>query len=68
MPVYRYNCSCGYNHDQFLKQDVQTKVMVCLRCGRGITARQVRDNTAVIAENNEVHGVLKYDNGQRATR
>lgn len=63
MPIYRYKHSCGYEHDQFLAQDKETVVLTCLRCLKGVTARQVRDKHAVINENNEVHGVFRRDHG-----
>lgn len=59
MPVYRYSHTCGFSHDQFLKADKDTIVLKCLRCGGGVTARQVRDNTARFAENNDVTGILR---------
>lgn len=62
MAVYRYKCVCGYEHDQFLKADKASIILKCLRCGRGITARQVRDKSARFAENNEVIGILRDEN------
>lgn len=65
MPVYRYKHTCGYEHDQFLREDKDSIVLNCLRCGRGVTARQVRDKHTVINENNEVHGVFRRDHGRK---
>lgn len=61
MPVYRYEHDCGYSHDQFLNTDKNTIVMACERCGRNVSARQVRDNTVEFVENNEVTGVLRHE-------
>lgn len=44
MPVYHYDHShCGMNQDFYLKQDVDSKVVACERCGGNVTARQVRN-------------------------
>lgn len=64
MPIYRYEHKCGYNGDQFLKQDKESIVLPCARCGQNVTARQVRDKTTVINENNEVRGIFRHDNTQ----
>lgn len=61
MPLYRYEHDCGYSHEQFLQADKESVVMPCLRCGRGVTARQVRDKSAIIKEKDEVKGVLTRD-------
>lgn len=59
MPVYRYEHDCGFTHDQFLNQDKDRVLLKCLRCGRGVFARQVRDKSAVIKEKDGVSGVLR---------
>lgn len=59
MPIYRYKHSCGYEHDQFLKADKDSVLLTCERCGGGVTARQVRDNTVKFAEKNDVVGILR---------
>jgi len=64
MPIYRYKHDCGYSHDFFLKTDQQSIVVKCERCKRGVTARQVRDKSVTVAENNETRGVLRHDNGR----
>lgn len=61
MPVYRYKHDCGYSHDQWLDADKDTIILECERCHRDVSARQVRDKTTVIAENNEVKGVLRHE-------
>lgn len=58
MPVYKYAHDCGYEHEQFLKQDKQTVLLKCLRCGRDVTARQIRDNSVKFAEKDHVVGVI----------
>ena len=61
MPVYRYKHDCGFEHDQFLQSDKDSVIMKCLRCGRNVTARQVRDKTAFFATKDEVTGVLRHE-------
>jgi predicted nucleic acid-binding Zn ribbon protein len=61
MPVYRYKHDCGYEHDQFLNTDKDTILLKCERCGSNVSARQVRDRKAIIAENNEVKGILRHE-------
>lgn len=63
MAFYRYLHDCGFENTQFLKEDKESVVLKCLRCGRGVTARQVRDKTAVVNENNEVKGVFQRERG-----
>lgn len=65
MSVYRYKCQCGAEQDQFLQTDKDSVVLTCQSCGRGVSARQVRDKTAVIKENNEVHGIFRREPGAR---
>lgn len=61
MPVYRYEHDCGYKHDQFLQADKDTIILPCERCGRNVTARQVRDKTVVVSEKDEVTGILRHE-------
>ena len=62
MSIYKYECTCGYKHEQFLKADKDTVLLKCERCGKMISARQIRDKTVTFAENNEVVGILRHDN------
>lgn len=59
MAFYRYKHDCGFENTQFLKADKESIVMNCLRCGRGVSARQVRDKTIEVKEKNEVRGVFR---------
>jgi predicted nucleic acid-binding Zn ribbon protein len=59
--IYRYECTCGYKHSQFLKVDKDSILLKCERCGKMISARQVRDKTVTFAENNEVVGILRHE-------
>jgi putative FmdB family regulatory protein len=63
MPIYRYACTCGYKHDQFLKQDKQEVLLKCLRCGKNIMSRQVRDASVTFAEKDMVTGVMRNEKG-----
>lgn len=65
MPIYRFSCQCGLkDFSQFLKVDKETVPLKCQACGRTNSAHQVRDKTAIMAENNEVRGVLRRDKQQ----
>lgn len=61
MHIYRYKHDCGYSHDQALKQDKQEVLLKCLRCGRSVVARQVRDNTVTFAEKDMITGVMRNE-------
>lgn len=61
MAFYRYKHDCGYEHTQFLKADKESVVLKCLRCGKGVTARQVRDKAATVHEKNDVRGVFRHE-------
>lgn len=63
MPFYRYEHDCGFNHTQFLNEDKQSVVLKCDRCGRGVTARQVRDKAVAVNERDEVKGVFRRESG-----
>jgi len=61
MPIYRYSHDCGYSHDQFLKQDKDSVILKCQRCSRDVTARQVRDKTAIFKEKDDVIGIMRHE-------
>lgn len=61
MPVYRYEHTCGFSHDQFLKVDKSSVTLECERCHFKVVARQVRDNTIKTVENNDVVGLLRNE-------
>ena len=61
MPVFRYKHECGYVHSQFLQSEKDSIILKCERCGRDVSARQVRDNTVKFATNNEVTGILRHE-------
>jgi len=61
MPVYRYKCTCGLEFDQFLRADKDSIILKCKRCGKGVSARQVRDRTAEFKSKNEVTGLFQHD-------
>lgn len=67
MPVYTYKHTCGFDQRLFLKEDKETIIIPCFRCGRNVTARQVRDKKLVIGEADGVVGVLERD-GKQNTR
>ena len=64
MPIYTYQCECGNNFQQFLREDKATVLLKCQACARTNTARQIIDKSVQISENNEVRGVLRHDNSQ----
>lgn len=58
--IYKYKCqNCKFDTKQFLRTNVSSIVLKCLRCGRGVTAYAVRDSTAKIVENDDVMGVVR---------
>lgn len=61
MPVYKYTHECGYEHEQFLKQDKAEVLLKCGRCNRDVIARQLRDKSITYAENNHVGGILRHE-------
>ena len=64
MPVYKYSHTCGVkDFQQFLNTDKESLVLKCAGCGAGVTARQVRDKSATIANKFGVRGVLRNGNG-----
>jgi hypothetical protein len=64
MPVYKYKHSCGFEQSLFLKEDKETIVIPCFRCGNNATARQVRDKSLVVGEADGVTGILRRENQQ----
>lgn len=63
MPVYKVFCqTCHYNKNQFLSEDVGSKVIKCPGCMRGVTARKLKTKGVVEAEADGVVGYLRYDN------
>lgn len=61
MPIYRYEHSCGYKHDQWLETDKNNIMLKCERCGGQVSARQVRDKTTTVASRDEVKGILRHE-------
>lgn len=67
MAVYRYKHDCGMEQTIFLPNvDAHTKVVPCLRCGRNVTAHQVRDKSVKIGEADGTTGILRRN--QAATK
>ncbi len=67
MPIYLYECRCGYEGKQYLGTDKEDLVLKCLRCGKGIVAKQIRDNRINIKEKDGVRGVLYDDKPKNAS-
>ena len=64
MAVYKYNHDCGIkDFMQYLNQDKESIVLKCAKCGRGVSAKQVRDKSAHIAQKDGVRGVMRSGNG-----
>lgn len=60
MPVYRYTHTCGYTGEIFLKADKESIVLKeCNRCGRSVSARQVRDKSIQVHEKDGVTGLVR---------
>jgi hypothetical protein len=62
MPIYVVKCPCGYNDNQFLTKDVNSQVIKCPSCMRGVVARKLKTKGVVEAEADGVVGYLRYDN------
>lgn len=66
MPVYKVKCSaCGYDDNQYLTADFNSKTIRCPHCMRGATARKIKTKGIVEAEADGVVGLMKYDNSKR---
>lgn len=63
MAIYRYHHKeCGFEQTLLLKNESREYVqMPCYRCGRTVTARQVRDKSVKIAEAQGTTGVLRRE-------
>lgn len=63
MPLFSTTHSCGLtDHRFFLSADVESRIVKCYRCGRGVLARQVRDKAMVITpERDGVRGIGRRD-------
>ncbi len=61
MPLYEYKHECGFGQRLYLKENVDSKVLNCFRCGRKVTAKQVRDPKLAIKEVDGVVGVLEKE-------
>lgn len=59
MPIYKYTHTCGFEQRFFLEQDVNSKIISCYRCGKQVTAYQVRDDSEYVGEADGVKGVLQ---------
>lgn len=59
MPLYSYEHTCGFAQRLYLDENINSKVINCYRCGRKVTARQVRDPKLKIGEADGVKGVLE---------
>lgn len=68
MPLFSYNHkACGFAQRLFLNENVESKVIDCYRCGRKVTARQVRDPKLKIGEADGVKGVLELGQQPKGT-
>lgn len=68
MPLYQYDHKqCGFDQRFYLNEDVNSKIIDCYRCGRKVTARQVRDPKLKIGEADGVKGVLEVGEQQSGT-
>lgn len=59
MPIYRYAHSCGFEQQLFLKIDKEYVTIPCYRCGRQVTAKQIRDKSVDVKQIDDGIGVLK---------
>ena len=70
MPIYTYKHDCGLEQEFFLREDKDSKLVPCFRCGRQVTARQIRDSNIKTEEADGTIGVLEgnKNNGPRPNR
>lgn len=69
MPVFSVKCSaCKYDGKQYLTKDVNSLIIKCPLCFRGVTARKIKTKGVVEAEADGVVGYLKYDNKRHFNR
>ena len=62
MPLYTGHCdNCGFDPEQFLRKDSETTTLICARCNRQVTVRQVRDNSIEYKEKDFVVGILNHE-------
>lgn len=59
MPAYRYTHDCGMEQTIYLSENKETKIVTCYRCGRNVTARQVRDKSIKEGEADGTRGLLR---------
>lgn len=65
MPAYQYvHEACGMTQQLFLKTDREFMDVPCLRCGRNVTAKQVRDKSLTYHEKDGTIGILRHDRQQ----
>lgn len=60
MPAYRYTHDCGMEQTIFLSENKETKIVTCYRCGRNVTARQVRDKSITEGEADGTRGYIRH--------
>jgi hypothetical protein len=66
MPLYQYTHeACGFDQRFYLDENVNSKIIDCYRCGRKVTARQVRDPKLKIGEADGVKGVIERGTAKR---
>lgn len=67
MPVYKVKCqNCGYDDNQYLSKDVNSMVMKCPHCMKGVAARKIKTSGFVEGEADGVVGYLTHDNKRNA--
>lgn len=66
MPVYKldHTSDCGFSQNFFLKEDKETVITPCLRCGRDVSCRQIRDKRLVARERDGLIGIMEKTNDQ----
>ena len=67
MPLYEYKHTCGFDQRFYLNENVDSKIIDCYRCGRKVTARQVRDPKLKIGEADGVKGVIERGPSEMGT-
>lgn len=62
MPIYKYHCdNCGFEQEQFLREDKESVSSTCKRCLRTTILKQIRDNSIEYRESGYTQGTVKHE-------
>jgi putative FmdB family regulatory protein len=65
MPIYLYHCeNCGFEQEQFLREDKESLKMKCKRCLKVTIAHQQRDDAVETRETDYYAGTVRHDDAE----